>query len=66
MVTTALERAHFEVVSPSEEIERMEASLDRLLVLAEAAHDLGMVDEYAQIEEAAEELASRLEARLAA
>ena len=60
----SIERVSFEVVPERVEIERLEVDLDRLSVLAEAAHDLGMVEEYAVIEEGAEDVASRLDARL--
>ena len=61
-----LRREPIVVLTPAEETELQELLLDRLSVLAEAAHDLGMVEEYALIEEAAEGLARRLEARQAA
>jgi hypothetical protein len=62
----AIERARFEVLPEPQELERMRVELDRLCVLAEAAYDLGMADEYALIEEEAERLARRIEARMAA
>jgi transcriptional antiterminator Rof (Rho-off) len=65
VVTETVERVSFEVLPEREELESMELSLDRLSVLAEAAHDLGMVTEYVEIEEAAEDLALRLQARRA-
>jgi hypothetical protein len=43
-----------------QEIEDDERELDRLILLAEAAYDLGMTEEYAVIEEAAERLGERL------
>ena len=66
MVSGEIEWVRFEVRPEREELGHMERYLDRLCVLAEAAYDLGMVEEYAAIEEAAEELALRLQARRAA
>ena len=65
MVSGEIERVRFEVRPEREELERMELSLDRLSVLAEAAHDLGMVNEYVVIEEEAERLAEGLFRRAA-